>query len=52
MLDSNDECGYFVGATMKGMICLYKVKNPDMPTIESCLLEWSSSIANLLKQKT
>ena len=40
MLDSNNESEYLVAVTLKGSITVYKVKNPDQPSIETCVLEW------------
>ena len=52
MLEGNEECMYFVAATLKGMINLYKVKNPEQPSIDSVTLEWQASIVEILKLKT
>lgn len=53
MLDTNDESGdYLVAVTLKGTITVYKIKNPDQPSIDTCVLEWQASIGDILKART
>ena len=52
MIDSNEECSLLAGVTLKGMVYLYKVRNPDHPSIETCTLEWNASFADVLKAKS
>lgn len=52
MIDSNEESGILAGVSLKGMVYVYKVRNPDHPSIETCTLEWNASIADILRSKT
>jgi hypothetical protein len=52
IIDSNEECDLLAGVTLKGMVYVYRVRNPDHPSIETCTLEWNASIAEVLKARS
>ena len=52
MLDSVEETGTLVGITLKGGVHVYKIRNPDYPTLESVQLEWQASIIEILRTRT
>jgi hypothetical protein len=51
-IDSNEESMSFVVVSLKGNICVYKVKCLDAMAVDSCYLDWQVSISDILKTRT
>ena len=52
MIDINEELLSFLVITLKGTIAVYKVKNTESQSIDSCYLEWTTSGVEILRQRT
>jgi len=50
MMASNGECSLLCTLSMKGVVSLFRVK--DVQALDSCVLVWSISIADILKLKS
>jgi len=44
--------GRLAGLSIKGNVIVYKIKDPENVTIDSCMLEWQASIADVIKQRS
>jgi len=50
MIQTNEANNQIVVLTLKGAILVYKVINPDFPSIDSVRLEFQTNVVQLLKQ--
>ena len=51
-IDANDEAMAFAVLTIKGNVCVYRVKNTGdsgISMIDACYLDWQASIADVLR---
>lgn len=39
-IDTNEDSMSFVVVTLKGQVCVYRVKNLETQQIDSCYLDW------------
>ena len=48
-VESNSEASAFATVSFKGQVSLFKVKNPDYPSVDSCTMLWQCNITEILK---
>jgi hypothetical protein len=51
-LESNEEAMSFATLNLKGILNVYKVKNPDYAGIDTCTLAWTTSVLDILRRQT
>ena len=51
-LESNEEAMSFATLNLKGVLNVYKIKNPDYSEIDTCTLAWTTSVTDLLRRQT
>ena len=49
MIESNEDALSIAVVSLKGIVTIYKIKNPDMNLPDQCSIEWSSSLVDVLK---
>lgn len=51
-LESSEEAMSFVTINFKGNLNVYKIKNLEYPSIDTCTIDWSTNVTDVLRTQS